>query len=244
MAVNPVFPSCRPLVADTSVPLILFTLIIMSLPPRNRGLFMACFMLCLPLAQGQPQPGTFVQDEIPDVIAPGTSLLLVKDGFQGNTEGPIATPDGGLYFSDIEGSRIYRLDASGRITIWREHTNRTNGLYFLNGRLLCAEGNGPRIISTPRRSVFPRIEDRSADTLEVARIASNDGQIVGQRGRGYQRINRWQRPPGARSLSHKRRPPRGDPGIIRAENHASRSWTSHCSSCARLLPSASSSIPF
>ncbi len=120
----------------------------MSLSSKEPWRFMACFAFCLSLAQGQPpQPGTFVQDGIPDVLSPGTSLLLVKDGFQGNTEGPIATPDGDLYFTDIEGSRIYKLDLSGRITVWREHTNRTNGLYFLNGRLLCAEGNGPRIIS-------------------------------------------------------------------------------------------------
>ena len=58
------------------------------------------------------------------------------------------TPDGGLYFSDVNESRTYKLDRAGKIAIWRENTNRTNGLYLLkDGRLLCAEGNGPRILS-------------------------------------------------------------------------------------------------
>jgi sugar lactone lactonase YvrE len=58
------------------------------------------------------------------------------------------TPDGGLYFSDVNENRTYKLDRAGKIAIWRENTNRTNGLYLLkDGRLLCAEGNGPRIIS-------------------------------------------------------------------------------------------------
>jgi len=35
------------------------------------------------------------QPEIPGVVAAGTTVQLIKDGFQG-TEGPVGTPDGGL----------------------------------------------------------------------------------------------------------------------------------------------------
>ena len=74
-------------------------------------------------------------------------MQVVKNGFMG-LEGPVAARDGGLYFSATDEERIYRLDKAGNISVWREKTNRTNGLYLLkDGRLLCAESNGPRIIA-------------------------------------------------------------------------------------------------
>ena len=87
------------------------------------------------------------QPAIRGVIVAGTKPQLIKDGFHG-LEGPVPTPEGGLYFSDLSENRIYRLDRDGRVEVWRENTNGTNGLYLLrDGRLLCAEGNGQRIIS-------------------------------------------------------------------------------------------------
>jgi len=100
------------------------------------------FFLVLVEAQTIPP-----QPAIRGVIVAGTKPQLIKDGFHG-LEGPAPTPDGGLYFSDLSESRIYRLHRDGRVEVWRENTNGTNGLYLLrDGRLLCAEGNGQRIIS-------------------------------------------------------------------------------------------------
>jgi gluconolactonase len=88
-----------------------------------------------------------LQPAIGGVIRAGTSPELVKDGFHG-LEGPVRGLGNELYFSDINENRTYKLDRTGRIVVWRENTNRTNGLYLLrDGRLLCAEGGGPRIIS-------------------------------------------------------------------------------------------------
>src|ERR1041384_7294353 len=85
---------------------------------------------------GQPR-----QLEIRGVIRAGAAAELIQEGFHG-LEGPMPTPDGGLYFSDVNESRTYKLDRTGKIAIWRENTNRTNGLYLLkDGRLLCAEDN-------------------------------------------------------------------------------------------------------
>jgi gluconolactonase len=114
--------------------------------PKRFPLFVTSFAFSLTFAFGQPQPAALVQEAIPGVVARGTPLTLVKDGFQGNTEGPMEAPDGGFYFSDIEGNRTYKVDRVGAVSVWREHTNRTNGLYLRNGKLLCAESNGPRII--------------------------------------------------------------------------------------------------
>ena len=114
--------------------------------PERRSLFVASLALSLTCAFGQPQPAVLVQEAIPGVLARGTPLTLVKDGFQGNTEGPMEAPNGGFYFSDIEGNRTYKIDAAGNVRVWRENTNRANGLYLQDGQLLCAESNGRRII--------------------------------------------------------------------------------------------------
>jgi gluconolactonase len=86
------------------------------------------------------------QSGIPGVVAPGIEPELVQEGFT-FTEGPLGTMDGGLYFTQLLGAnRIYRLDASGKISVFRENSNGTNGLAFTpTGDLVGAEGRGKRI---------------------------------------------------------------------------------------------------
>jgi gluconolactonase len=88
------------------------------------------------------------QPEIPGVVRAGVQVQLVKDGLQG-LEGPVPSGDGGLYFTAIEENRIYKVASDGTsISVWRENTNGTNGLYLLkDGRLLGAEGGGRRIVA-------------------------------------------------------------------------------------------------
>lgn len=85
------------------------------------------------------QTPTGQQIYVPGVLAADSTIELVRGGFQ-RLEGPVATKDGGLYFSDIDQNRTYKLDADGKISVWRENTNGANGLLMLNdGRLLAAE---------------------------------------------------------------------------------------------------------
>jgi gluconolactonase len=87
------------------------------------------------------------QPEIRGVIYAGAKPVLVKSGFHA-LEGPVGLPDGGIYFSDITENRTYKLDDKGNISVWRENTKGANGLLLAkDGRLLCAEGDGKRIIS-------------------------------------------------------------------------------------------------
>ena len=82
---------------------------------------------------------------IAGVVAPGVVPELVQEGFV-FTEGPVGTPDGGLYFSDIRPNRIHYLDPGGKISLVREQTNGANGLALTReGDLLAAEGEGKRI---------------------------------------------------------------------------------------------------
>jgi gluconolactonase len=95
-------------------------------------------------AQTAPAP----QAEIPGVIKAGAQVQLVKDGFNGG-EGPVPSGDGGLYFTAIDDNRIHKVDRDGKtVSVWRENTNGTNGLFLLkDGRLLGAEGGGKRIVA-------------------------------------------------------------------------------------------------
>jgi gluconolactonase len=85
---------------------------------------------------------------IPGVVAAGTKIELVQGGFA-FTEGPVGTPDGGLYFAELRSTptRIHRLEPNGEIKVFRDDTNSVNGLAFdFNGDLLGAEMGGKRII--------------------------------------------------------------------------------------------------
>jgi gluconolactonase len=56
-------------------------------------------------------------------------------------EGPACGPGGGIYFSDIPAGRIYCLDLSGTVTVFREDSGRANGNVFdRDGRLVTCEG--------------------------------------------------------------------------------------------------------
>jgi gluconolactonase len=107
---------------------------------RTTALLLVLSLPQLCIAQGSESTG------IPKVIAPKTTVKLVKEGFV-FTEGPVGRSDGGINFSDLRASRIYRLDQSGKITIFRENTRGANGLALdRNDNLLAAEGDGRRIV--------------------------------------------------------------------------------------------------
>src|SRR5258708_7630609 len=97
----------------------------------------ALLMLALPAtAQGRGIPG---------VLARGAARELGQEGFP-FTEGPVATADGGLYFSDIRANKTFFLDPGGKIAVVRENTNGANGIALTkDGELLFAEGDAKRI---------------------------------------------------------------------------------------------------
>ena len=115
----------------------------------RRGIIMKRALSLLPillasgaaLVVGQESRGA--QAAIPGVIAAGAHVQEVRGGFKG-LEGPVAAPDGGLFFSDIPANITYKLEPNGSINVWRENTSGANGLFLArDGRLLAAEGHGP-----------------------------------------------------------------------------------------------------
>tara|TARA_R110002072_G_scaffold287242_2_gene452692 strand:+ start:13972 stop:14925 length:954 start_codon:yes stop_codon:yes gene_type:complete len=77
---------------------------------------------------------------LPAEIAAGEAAATTIVAF---TEGPAATADGTVYFSDIANNRIMKFDSvAGATSIFREPSGRANGLLFdPQGRLLACEGN-------------------------------------------------------------------------------------------------------
>lgn len=69
------------------------------------------------------------------------------------TEGPVADADGNLYFVDVKdrGGKIYRLDATGRLCVFAEHTGGANGLK-INGQgeiVACCQAAGRIVAYNP-----------------------------------------------------------------------------------------------
>ena len=93
---------------------------------------MLALLFAATLAAQEPIPG----------IGPKGPATKVAGGF-GFIEGPAADGQGNLYFSDIPNARIHKLDAQGKVTVFREKSNKSNGLMVDGkGRILACEMDG------------------------------------------------------------------------------------------------------
>lgn len=74
-------------------------------------------------------------------IDPKSELKQIATGFA-LAEGPVFSRRGYLLFSDIRNQKIHKWER-GQLTVFRENSNKANGLTFDHqGRLLTAEGAG------------------------------------------------------------------------------------------------------
>ncbi len=76
------------------------------------------------------------------LFADDAEVRLVASGFT-FTEGPASDRAGNLYFSDIPNNRIHYLSREGDLSVFRENSNATNGIFLdAEGRLVvCERGN-------------------------------------------------------------------------------------------------------
>jgi gluconolactonase len=73
------------------------------------------------------------------------------------TEGPTVDRDGNLYFTELRFRRIFKVDAKGELSVYRENSHGANGLLVdPQGRLIAcegaADGQPPRITRTDLRT--------------------------------------------------------------------------------------------
>ncbi len=91
---------------------------------------------------------------IAGVVAAGTPIELIKEGFNG-TEGPVALPDGSFAFTETPASRITRITPDGAISTLLEHSNGANGLAInAEGDIYAVQVADPKvgIVYPPQRA--------------------------------------------------------------------------------------------
>lgn len=146
-----------------------------SVASRSAGLVLLAVLAGLP-AQGADRPA---------LLAPGAQWEKVAGDLQFG-EGPAWHPAGYLLFEDVPKSRTLKLDAAGKVSVFREATAAANGLAFdLRGRLVACEGNGgeggrrvARIERDGQRTVL-------ADRYQGKRLNSPNDLAIDRRGRIY-----------------------------------------------------------
>src|SRR5262252_6590009 len=90
----------------------------------------ATLLLAIGLVQAQaPQgpPTETVTPAIPGVVAAGTKVQIIKDGFEG-TEGPVAMPDGSVIFTNA--AHITKIDKDNNVSNFLDNSNLPNALAF------------------------------------------------------------------------------------------------------------------
>jgi gluconolactonase len=92
-----------------------------------------------PAAPANPPATETVAPGIPGVVAAGTKVVVVKDGFR-STEGAITMPDGTVLFTEPGASKVHKIDKDGNITLFLEGTKRANGLAWNSKGQLIATG--------------------------------------------------------------------------------------------------------
>jgi len=134
-----------------------------------------------PVAAQDSSPLPTTTPAIAGVVAAGTPIELIKEGFKG-TEGPVTLPDGSLIFTETQANRITRIAADGSIAPYLENSNGSNGLGFTaNGDLYAVQVLNPRVgIVAPATSV-----KTLADQFEGLPFGRPNDIVVDQHGGVY-----------------------------------------------------------
>ena len=79
--------------------------------------------------------------QLHEILVEGEGWQLVGDGYK-FTEGPVADAAGRVYFTDVGGSKIYRLDDEGKPAVFVDDAGNPSGLKFgPGGKLYCCQYN-------------------------------------------------------------------------------------------------------
>ncbi|CAM3677754.1 SMP-30/gluconolactonase/LRE family protein [Polaromonas hydrogenivorans] len=133
-------------------------------------------------AQAQsPAPSGAVTPAIAGVVAAGTPIELIKEGFTG-TEGPVALPDGSLIFTETTANRVTRIAPDGSTSTFVEGSNGANGLGFTaNGDLYAVQ-----VLKARVGIIFPLPKARTlADNFEGAPFGRPNDLVVDSKGNVY-----------------------------------------------------------
>ncbi len=103
---------------------------------RTFAMFASLFCLSLVARADDKQPRP-----IPE-LGPVGKIVKLHTDFK-FTEGPAPDREGNVYFSDIPNERIHKIDAGGKLSVFREKSNRANGLMVnAKGEIVACEMAG------------------------------------------------------------------------------------------------------
>jgi gluconolactonase len=98
-----------------------------------------------PIAKPTAGPRHYISNNIVLDSDPGWELVSQGHKF---TEGPAVDAMGNVFFSDIPNSRIHKISADGKVSVFRENTGEANGLMFgPDGRLYACQNGRKRIVA-------------------------------------------------------------------------------------------------
>jgi sugar lactone lactonase YvrE len=107
-------------------------------------------------------------------IGPAGPVVKLHTNFA-FTEGPAEDRDGNVYFSDIPNEKIYKVDAGGKLSVFREKSNHANGLMLnARGEVVACEMDGQYITSQLGRQVF----DPSGRLLGIIRVPEQPANVT------------------------------------------------------------------
>jgi gluconolactonase len=132
---------------------------------------LTALLIAAPALAAEPIPG----------IGPAGEVKQVQGGFM-FTEGPACDAYGGVYFSDVAGNKIHKVDAKGELSTLLDPSNHTNGLMFNGaGRLVACEMDGRLIeidVATKKVTVL-------ADGYEGKRFNAPNDLVIDKAGGIY-----------------------------------------------------------
>lgn len=83
---------------------------------------------------------------IQDLLLPNEPWKLVGEGYK-FTEGPTPDKDGNLFFVDVPDSKIFKVDLTGKISVFAENTGNASGLAIgPHNRLYACQSGGRKIV--------------------------------------------------------------------------------------------------
>jgi gluconolactonase len=114
-------------------------------------------------------------------IGPAGPVKKLHTGFK-FTEGPAADQNGNVYFSDIPNERIHKVDPDGKLSVFREKSNRANGL-MVNGKgeIVACEMAG-RVVAISRSGKGLRV---LADRYDGKRFNAPNDLVIDRQGGVY-----------------------------------------------------------
>jgi gluconolactonase len=98
------------------------------------------------LALAPVVPGGEEPKPIPG-IGPVGKIVKLHTGFK-FTEGPAGDKNGNVYFSDIPNAKIHKVDKDGKLTVFRDKSNNSNGLKVnAKGEVIACEMGAGRVVA-------------------------------------------------------------------------------------------------